>query len=223
MSSFLRRQLGFFMMVCIICLTGCGASIKDLWSDPQSTVTPGGVLFEDDFSNPPGSWGTWNQNGGAISYEQGGLRMVVQKPYFDVWSVAGQNFQDVKIVVHATRLNGPVDNNLGVICRYQNRKNFYMFLVSSDGYYGIAKMKDDQYDLIGMDQLQYSNILAEHPEGVLLQTDCNGPRLSLSVNGTHLIEVEDSDFSEGDVGLLTGANAEAGVDILFTNFLVTHP
>jgi hypothetical protein len=224
--SILKRVTGLWVILCGLVglgLSGCVGSIGALLQDPLPTAAPGSVLFEDDFSKSPGSWGTWGQNGGVISYELGGLRMVAQKPYFDLWSVAGKNYSDVKIVVQITRLNGPTDNLFGVICRYQNRKNFYMFLASSDGYYGIAKMQDDQHRLIGMEALQYSSLLAEHPEGLLLEADCIGSSLGLSVNGTQLIRVEDGDFSEGDVGLLTGANSVPDVDILFTNFLVTQP
>ena len=204
-------------------LAACNMPVELVWNATQTPASPGAVLFEDDFSDVPGNWGTWNRPGAVISYEKEGLRVMVSQTGADFWSVAGKNFNDVSISVEATRLDGPTDNDFGVICRYQDRKNFYMFLVSSDGYYGIAKMKDDKHSLIGIEQLQYSGSIRSAQTAHQLQADCVGSRLSLSVDGQRLLSVEDGDYSSGDVGVLAGAYSTPGVDILFDHFVVKQP
>lgn len=98
-----------------------------------------------------------------------------------------------------------------------------MLVISSDGYYGIAKMKDGQYSMINPEQLQYSPAIAQGQAANHLQVSCVGSVLTLSVNGQKLIEALDTDFTSGDVGLLAGAYDVPGVDILFDNFVVKKP
>ena len=201
---------------------GC-AGLKTQTSSTPTPVPAGAVLFEDDFTEVPSGWGIWNRKGGLVTYEQGGLRILVNEVNFDFWSVAGKQFRDVNVEVDAARLAGAADNDFGLICRYQDNHNFYMAMVSSDGYYGIAKMKDDQHSLIGIKQLQYSDQIKPDQISHHLQVECVGDRLSLSVDGLKLLDVHDSDFSGGDVGVMAGAYSSAGVDVLFDNFLVRQP
>jgi hypothetical protein len=56
-----------------------------------------------------------------------------------------------------------------------------------------------------------------------LRADCVGNRLSLYVNQQKFAEVEDSDFTIGDVGLMTGAYQTPGVEVHFDNFYVIKP
>jgi hypothetical protein len=53
-----------------------------------------------------------------------------------------------------------------------------------------------------------------------LEANCSGQSLSLSVNGQAAVQASDSDFTSGEVGLITGSYDEPGVDILFDNFSV---
>ncbi len=57
----------------------------------------------------------------------------------------------------------------------------------------------------------------------VIQADCEGENLTLSVNGTVLADVTDNRFSSGDVGLIAGTFDEPGTDILFDNFFVRQP
>lgn len=193
--------------------------------DPEKPVeaAPNATLFSDDFSNPSSGWGIWNRGGALVEYHNGGLRILVHDPQYDFWSVAGRDFSDVQVEVDVFKIGGPDDNDFGVICRYQNKDNFYMLVISSDGYYGVAKMKEGQYSLIGSEQLQYSNAIAQSQAANHLRADCIGSTLAFYANGQLLTEVEDADFISGDVGVTAGAYDISGVDILFDNFVVKKP
>jgi hypothetical protein len=181
------------------------------------------ILFSDDFSKTPSGWGLWNNEGGLVEYVEGGLRVRVDDTYFDFWSVAGKNFSDVQIEVDAVKRAGPEDNDFGVVCRYQDRENFYMLVTSSDGYFGIAKVKEGEYSMIGSEQLQYSSVIQPGQALNHLRADCVGNTLRLYANGSLLMEAQDADFASGDVGLVAGAYQVKGVDILFDNFVVKTP
>lgn len=206
----------------ILAIYGCG----DIAPIRSTATTENGiksVVFYDDFSHVPSGWGIWENEKALVTYEDGGLRFLVNQPNYDFWSVAGRRFENIEIEVDVNRRSGPEDNDFGLICRYQDARNFYMFLVSSDGYYGIAKLKDDVHSLIGSEQLQYSNRIPLQQREMRLRADCVGDRLSLYVDGFLLMEARDTDFTSGDVGLLAGAYATPGVDILFDNFEVRLP
>jgi hypothetical protein len=214
------QWLAFFLVLAIV-VAGC--SILPAMQAEQPEPQPGTVLFSDDFSRPPGGWGIWNREGALVDYYSGGLRIKVQEPQYDFWSVAGKTISDAQIEVDAIKLDGPDDNSFGLICRYQDRSNFYMLVASSDGYYGIAKLKEGRHSMIGSEQLQYSSAIIQGQALNRLRADCVGQRLSLYVNGQQLISVEDADFSAGDVGVLAGAYDVTDVDILFDNFMVIQP
>jgi hypothetical protein len=176
--------------------------------------------WREDFSRVPSGWGTREGDEALVAYDQGGLRILINQPYYDAWSVAGKKYTNVEIEVDVKRQGGPLDNVFGVICRYQDGENYYQFLISSDGYYGIAKVKDGQYRLIGIEQLQYTpRIRKDHPNHHL-KVVCDGANLSLSVDELLLLDAADGDFSQGDVGVVAGAYSELGVDMLFDNFIV---
>lgn len=220
--SFPLLALIFVVLMILLVNAGC-APISARGAAPELTK-PGDILFLDDFSDPPSGWGIWTRDGASVDYHEEGLRIQVSEPQYDFWSVAGLNFEDAIIEVDATTLDGPDDNDFGIICRYQDKDNFYMLVVSSDGYYGIAKMRGGQYSMIGAQQLQYNRgAIAGGRARNHLRADCVGPKLRLYVNGQKLMEAEDEDFRAGDVGVITGTYNVQGVDILFDNFVVKKP
>lgn len=219
----MKLKYSWVFLLCAIALL-CAACQAAPSAGAAATLQSGDILFKDDFSNKNSGWGLWNRDGALVEYHpSGGLRILVTESQYDFWSVTGRKFLDVQIEVDATMIGGPQDNDFGIICRYQDESNFYMMVISSDGYYGIAKMKDGQYRMIGAEQLQYSTAIAQGQSVNRLRGDCVGERLVLYVNDQKLMETTDADFSGGDVGLLAGAYDEPNVDILFDNFVVKKP
>jgi hypothetical protein len=220
-GAFMLKKTTPFIFVLMIGLLFSHACVPLI--SPQvakTSVEAGAVLFVDDFNDPPSGWGIWNRDGGSVDYLDGGLRFQVEDTYFDFWSVAGKKFGDVQIDVEVLKRGGPDDNNFGIICRYQDEDNFYMLVASSDGYYGIAKLKNGQYSMIGSEQLQYSDAILPGQAVNHLRGVCVGDALRLYANGVKLMEAQDGDFSSGDVGLVAGAYQESGVDLLFDQFVV---
>lgn len=186
---------------------------------------PGDAIFKDDFSQPFNGWlrGTELPNGGVSDYADGNFRIFVNEPNFDYWSVPNLDFSNTRIEVDASKQSGPEINRLGLICRYQNELNYYFFIISSDGYYGIGKIKDDQLSLIGMEVMQPSSAILSGTGLNHLRADCVDNQLTFFVNGQLLAQVFDTDFLTGDVGILAGTFNEPGVDVLFDNFVVVKP
>ena len=181
------------------------------------------ILLNDDFSNSNSGWKRVTAINGETNYDDGVYRIFVNEANMDVWSLRKLDQGDVEIEVDATKVAGERNNRFGIICRAVDPNNFYTFVISSDGYYGIGKIKDRNYALIGMQSLQPSNAIELGSATNHIRADCIKDTLTLTVNGKKLAEVKDSEFASGDVGLIAGTYDAPGTDIRFDNFMVYKP
>jgi hypothetical protein len=187
-------------------------------------ITPSGeILFQDDFSDPTTGWTSVSIEEGYADYSAGGYRMVVNKPDFDFWARSGIAYANVIVEADAIQLAGAEENRMGVICRYVNADNFYYFVISSDGYYAVGKHKNGVNQLIGQDMMQ--SHAAIHTDGMTnhLRADCIGSFLIFYVNDQLVATTQDTDFAEGDIGLIAGSFAKIPVDVTFDHFVVKKP
>jgi hypothetical protein len=184
---------------------------------------PSASAFRDDFSDPGSGWAQTNDGVNETAYYHGMYRILVDQPYTIYWATPGQYFEDVIVEVTASKVGGADDNYFGVICRYQDENNFYMFSIMSSGYYGIAKVKDGSLELVDMDGLYYSNAIHLGETENRLRAECILDRLIFYVNDIKVIEVSDSEFDGGDVGLAATAFELHGTDILFDDFIAQEP
>lgn len=183
------------------------------------------VLFQDDFSDPTSGWDRVSQGENTTSdYQDGQYVITVVADQYDGWANPGQYFAgDVSVEVDANKLSGPDDNEFGVICRSQDSDNFYYFLISSDGYMGIGKAVDSEWQNLSSDKLEPFDGILQGTQTNTIRADCIGNTLSLYVNGKLAVETTDDSFSDGDVGLVAGSYKTGNVVIGFDNFVVRQP
>jgi hypothetical protein len=206
------------MLVTLACSITGGNDTASSESD-----LPPDILFIDDFSDESSGWDRINEDEGVTDYSDGVYRIAVNTDNTDIWANPGLSFTDTVIEVDAKKVGGPDDNDFGIICRYQDLSNFYFFIISSDGFYGIAKVIDGEQILIGLENMEYSDTINQGNSSNKLRADCVGKNLVLHINGQKLLEVNDSQYSTGDVGLIAGTFDVAGTDIHFDNFIVRKP
>ncbi len=156
-----------------------------------------------------------------MDYDGGGYRILVRQPKFNFWSIAKKNFTDVRTEVDVIKLNGPEEDRMGLICRYQSG-NYYFCVISNDGYYAIGKFIGGMTLLLGQSEMQASTTIQK---GTMnhLRADCIGNTLTFYVNFTQVASATDKDFPSGDVGVLAGTFSEPGTDVLFDHFVVMQP
>jgi len=189
----------------------------------QQTSAGNHLLFQDNFSDPDSGWKRVSTPQGTTDYEDGVYRILVNEPGLDIWSMPGRSFGDVRIEVDALKVGGERDNRFGLICRAISEDSFYTFIVSSDGYYGVGKIQGQEYSLIGMDSLQPSKSILKGSALNHIRADCIGNTLTLYVNGSQLISVQDDAYPAGDIGLIAGTYETSGTDIRFDNLSVFRP
>lgn len=219
-----RMKVKLPLIILVLSLISGACSVSELSAFfGKYPETSGSLLFQDNFSDPSSGWDRIRTEQGMTDYDGESYRVVVNTPNADYWANPGLNFTDVSVEVDAAKINGPDDNNLGLLCRYQNRENFYFLIISSDGYYGIGKVEDGNQVLIEPEQMYPSAVILEGNQNNHLRAVCDGNQLTLYVNGIKVAETEDQSFLEGDVGLIVGTFDQPGVDVVFDNLIVTVP
>ena len=188
----------------------------------EETEQPGRIIFQDDFSNPSSGWNRAATQSGVSDYDDGVFRIFVDEVFSDIWSVPALNQGDVRIEVDAIKVGGERNNRFGIICR-ANGEDFYTFMISSDGYYGIGKVQGFKHTLIGIRAMQPSEAIHQGTALNHIHAGCIGETLTLYINGQLVEQVQDGAFASGNVGLIAGTYDAPGTDILFDNFLVREP
>ena len=190
----------------------------------EASTLPQGVLFQDDFSDPTSGWPESNTESGYTGYDQSGYRIFVTVPSFDIWATPGLSLTDVSIEVDATKISGDDNNDFGIICRHVDPENFYVVLISSDGFYGFFKsINGSDLTLLGMEQMQTTEAINQGDADNHLRVDCIDNEIILFINGVMIAQIQDSVLASGDVGLMAGTFETPGTDILFDNFVVNTP
>jgi hypothetical protein len=189
----------------------------------QPPAVSGDVLFQDDFSRSMSGWDRYHDDVYSADYAPGGYRIRIFATQTDAWANPGLSLSDVRIEFDATKQAGPDDNTFGVLCRYQDARNFYFFLISSDGYAGIGMSIGGVRMLLSGDTMYPTGAVLIGNATNHIRADCIGFQLALYVNGILVAQTQSSQWSSGDVGLTAGSYDQPGVDVLFSNFTVIQP
>lgn len=221
--------------------------LADMAADWHYVVpaAPGEVLYAATFDESLDDWTLYE---GRLSAEASDshLKLVVDAPQSLPFSTARLHFTDFDLLVQARAVAGPLDNGYGVIFRAQDPDNYYMFLVSSDGYYqvqraveGEARILSDWIpsDLVnqGLDEENWLRVVAQgstfrfyvngqpvelcvpdDPEGVSTYVDS-------CIGGQMQPVLVDDSVASGQLGVIARTFDEPGVEVEFDNFLVFGP
>lgn len=187
--------------------------------------TPSGsVLFQDDFSDSSSGWeNRSNEQFGTVDYFDGYYRIEVLGDHHMIWASPGINLTDVRLEADMIKVIGTSDDLFGLVCRAADQENYYFFVISSDGYYGIGKTIDGKQSLINTEGMKPSELISQGKTINHLRADCVADRLELSINGTLVDQVVDGDLPRGDIGLLAGNLAAQESVVLFDNLSALKP
>lgn len=217
------KRIRILLVFLTLVLIGAGCSNLPVGDQTRKAAAGSQVLFADGFSDASSGWSTWSGQDSSVGYQGGGLLFTIQRAGYDYWSRPGRRYADTRIEVDATHVGGPDNNDYGIICRYRNRENFYSFVISSDGYFGILRVLEGAYQVLSGGQMQFSPAVQQGQAANHLRADCRGESLALYANGQLLAEVTDTSFKSGEVGLIAGSYDQPGVEIFFDDFIVLKP
>jgi serine/threonine protein kinase len=231
-----RNRLPWFVLAGggLLLLALCAAAVFGIgWASgwwgkseptaPTAVSTPlqSELPYLDEFTNPASGWPIYSGVNGQSEYDSGGYQILVDASNQQITAMPGKRFSDVVIEFEVTQLDGPEDAYFGAMCRCQDDMNYYYLIIGADGYYNIGKMKNGKN--IPISQADTSQAILTGQAENALRAECTSDILALFANGELLAQVQDGDFSSGDVGLLAGTLDTGGANIRFTNFYVTQP
>lgn len=166
------------------------------------------------------TWETYDEGGLFTEYD-GGKYMVSQNTASGNYGLfmyyLDQYVGYSKVEADVEHIEGDGGSAFGVTCRLQDNSNFYMFILSSEGTYGIVRVSDGDLEFL-TDENKNANINkygSNHLEGI-----CDGNRLTMKVNGVLVDSVEDTTDSlvMGDVGVIvTGVDEDSTFKVSFDN------
>ena len=206
------------LVILVIILGACqGPSI--IFESPSGTV-----LYQDDFSDSSSGWENFHDpEKGTMDYFDSFYRVQVLGEFQMLTTGPGLDFADVKLASDMLKVVGTSNDIFGLVCRMEDQDNYYFFVISSDGYYGIGKVIDGVQTMLGATGMLPSEIISKGMAKNHLQADCIDENLVLSINGQELVSTEDGEIGTGDVGIIVGTMQDSENVVLFDNFSVINP
>jgi len=215
-------------------------------------VEPGKIAYAATFDDFIGDWNLYEgrlKSQVANSTLQLEADDIHKKPF----SAANQYWGDFDLSVQASPTDGPLNNGYGVIFRLQNKGNnspddddFYLFLVSSDGYYQVMRSIDGKQKELSnwipsplvTQGIGVINNLRVVAVGDRFRFYINGQQVQLCVpnnpdgistyrgrciDGQMLDTLVDASIPNGQLGVVIQSLDEPGVVVNFDNVVVVGP
>jgi hypothetical protein len=184
----------------------------------------GQVLFQDNFSDPNSGWDTTTGDNHTTAYGNGDYIVTVTNASKIGWGNAGQTtLADIHVDVTAKSVGAAKDAAFGVVCDYQDTNNFYYLGITSDGYYAIVKVVDNQDTFFTSTKNEWvkTTKFKLNAASYQLGADCANGTLALYVDGKQIDTADDATFTSGDVGLFAGTFDVPNAEVHFSNFVAT--
>jgi len=171
-------------------------------------------ILEEQFRRDDRTWNTQSDDDVTRAYRNGTLRLTIVSDQTVAWSLTEQTVSDFYLEADAYHLEGPVNNQYGLIFRFVDDANFYLFTISADGYYALQKLEGGEWSNL-VEWTETSAINTGEGDGNTLGILAEGPQITLLVNDEALATVEDDSFSTGQIAVSVGTFDEGGVAVGF--------
>ena len=178
------------------------------------------VILDDDFSSGSGWYEMEGENFGFL-YTDNGYEIYVNLLNAAIWSIRDIEHEDIRLQADAVQLAGSEDGYFGVTCRHQDEDNYYALVISVNSQYGIARMRDGDFEYI-LEGYAPSGVI--NPDGEnQITADCIDSTLILYANNVKLAEIQDSSFASGVYGLIAGTRLSDGNEVEFRRITASVP
>ena len=178
------------------------------------------LVYENDLSNATSGWRPIVNESVESRYEDGKYHITCKK--YDWWHwFTNRNtgiFTDFAIEADARINSESKECGYGMVFRFKDNDNFYLFAVLGNGHYEIRGQHGGTwFHLID----GKTNLIAPGTAFNHLKVVCKGSQIEAYANGHHLATVEDTKFVNGLIGLVIYSN-EPGTRISFDNIKLLY-
>lgn len=157
----MRRFFIFLILLITLAAVFRLSRIADDWHYIIS-AEPGELIYATSFD---GDMSDWTQEEGtrlSTGVVDGAMQIAVTTPGSGIFSVIDPYMRNFDLSVAAKAVDGPEDNGYGVVFRQrqvttysllglfqkQSRNDYYIFLISSDGYYQVKRIYDGSEKIV---------------------------------------------------------------------------
>ncbi len=188
---------------------------------PAKSFNQSNVLFADDFTNNAAGWTEGVSDNSKYIIENGEYYLSVLSDQYMIWARSEQEWENISVAVDVRQVDGPIDNEYGLLCRYQDADNFYQLSISSDGFYRLVMWNQGEFtELLPWER---SSAIKQNGQVNYLRAVCSGEHIALSVNDIPLFDISDATLPfSGDVGMHAGTFSEGGVTVAFDDFVIKN-
>lgn len=157
------------------------------------TGPPGAALYAAGFDDAALDWSQYDDGQRSAQVLDGALTLTVDAGDTGAFSAAAPVFGDFDLQAEARASAGPLDNSFGLIFRLQKGGNtrsdddsFYLFLISSDGYYRVTRTLHGSDEEVLSDWIPSDAIVQGIGAVNIPRVTARAGRISFSVNGQPL-------------------------------------
>ncbi|NJN67921.1 MAG: hypothetical protein HC884_15035 [Chloroflexaceae bacterium] len=201
---------------------------------PETSLRPSGAgagaegfpILSDDFAHAATTvLGVGESAETRYALEKGVYVLEVRRPDLVVWSLLEGTYEDVTIQVEARMLEGFSPAASGIIFRYQDDENFYLFTVSNEGMYRLELVEDNRW--IPLIPWTPSEAMTRRGPSTrpfasnVLRVDLAHDQVTLFVNGRNLETMVDGTFLRGRAGVAVSTFDERGAVVHFDNLVLS--
>ena len=215
------KSLPILALFFVLVLTACsGQGSAEPTNTPVPAIAPAPapfIAYQDNFDDPSSGWST-------ASYVDGEYRMLVEQVGMVMWREAplpaAPSLGDFDIQVRARYEGAALSKSYGLIFRYLDRNNFYIFKIDPViGEYRLQKLEGgDWVEIISWSTSPHVNLATTTN---VLRVIARGSRIELYADGKLLDTVVDQTFTEGRIGLsATNGDDPNGAEVFFDDLVV---
>ena len=177
--------------------------------------------FSDDFDTPnDGNWTIFNETGAVTEWRNGRFAFDFNETLLTATSPTNElDLSDVVVEVEVTSVGAVLENDMGLVCRYQDEDNYYSLSFGNDSYVTIYKKIDGTWTAL-FNEFVDADLSADYHKVAI---SCIGTELTLYIDEQLMAQVTDSELAAGDVGIISGSYEELPVVVEFDNFMVYTP
>ncbi len=177
--------------------------------------------YSDDFDTPnKGHWLVFNEEAVVSEWRNGTFAFDFKQTMITATSPTSDlDLGDVVVQADIYRYGDLLDNDMGLVCRYQDTDNFYTMSFGNENYVTIYKKTAGNWSALYDASLEIDLTSGQFNVAI----SCIGTELSLYIDGQLMARVNDSDLTTGDVGVFSGTYDGVPVTVEFDNFQVFTP
>lgn len=230
----MRRKVWIAVYLTFCALILSGFSLQAQSSDPETWP----IVYQDSFEDAESGWPTGETEYAKRSYVSGKYQIKVKDDRQIAWSLipGNRSFLDFTVEIDAHAIKGR--GEFGIIFRYQDPDNFYLFTLSTGGGYRLLKKEEGSWQTLisptPCGQLQPDNenhlkIVAQKNTfsfflNYQLLTEFTDETITVGVIGITPFHGEgeraDGTFRAGKIGLCAGTFEKPKLTVSFENFLI---